>query len=289
MFVERFWWRSHQKLIELIYSDTMVSQILTNLLLEFASEKSIVSATTAVIGDPTNYDLHQQLKRAIIKCAKHEHLISLAYFDEYHEFMYELQYNWKVWYKPGTWKKHCTKTFINDDGLVETYPAVVSKYVKKWFQDGEYHRTDRDKYGNRLPTDIQIGNGTFWEYKSILHRFELGNDPNSPYYRQALPAKIFLCGEFSWKFMGREKSRDEITKRLLVLERYPALKKLWEENEGLIYHELYALLGDFENIALRNILLRQLAENGVAHGDLFCEELHAFDDSSSSPIGQIIF
>jgi hypothetical protein len=178
---------------------------LPNLLIKFADNATIVRLITNVQSDPRNYENHNTLKKYLIKTENYKNAEFEAYYDEYHEFMYKKDFGVdKVWYKPGTDIKHCTKTFVNSDGLVETYPADIRDSGRKiWYIEGVCHRTDLDKFGNTLPTDISPCGLTFWEHHGKLHRLELGKNPDCKYYNRPMPAVIYSYGSCAWRNMGQ--------------------------------------------------------------------------------------
>jgi hypothetical protein len=184
-------------------------EVLDKLAVEFPL---LVEQISNVKNDILNYNEHQNLKKLLDK----DNSAALAYFDEFHNFMFEKQNNSRYWYKPGTQILHCTKTFINSEGLTETFPARIDCDNEHfWYEEGKIKRTDVDKFGNTLPNVVLLSHKRqkWMDANGNRHRMELCNDPSSKHFEKALPAFID-DGKESWFINGNMTTQKKLTKKL---------------------------------------------------------------------------
>jgi hypothetical protein len=206
-----------QKILDITVIVKEEDDILMKLLKNFNDKPQIVKLVADVIGDKSKYEHHRELREYFENYSYlREDKLFLEYYDQYHEFMYKKSGSVRTWSKPSSCDEHCEKTFINADGLVETFPSSIDRDgTKYWRKNGWLSRSDVDKYGNRLPT--QDGpNVKYWNENRKQHRAELGKNPNDlETYNKALPAIIYKDGNKEWKFEGNDITEAELTARLL--------------------------------------------------------------------------
>jgi hypothetical protein len=201
------------------------------------NKPEIVSRVAAVITKPDDYNAHQSLKNSL-EAHNLGDEITMAYMDEYHEFMYERYRDKKEWYKFNSTKTHCTKKGpdgltlpavifdsgtkrwhvnnlhhredIGDDGYL--LPATESPSgLRQWCKHGKLHRTEKDDMGMTLPAEISSTGTKHWYYENMSHRVELCNDILSKHFGKAMPARIMSNGTEQWFYMGAQFSQETLT------------------------------------------------------------------------------
>jgi hypothetical protein len=174
----------------------------------------------AVVDNPTTWEKHNVLKKAIYKQDLTGDLID-KYFKEYHEYMYEKRTLMggdfvKEWTNRDG-EVHCV---LKKDGL--TLPARIwpNNRSMEWRKNGKFFRDDRDANSYTMYNDITHGSKCWKTENGMIHRAELD------VHGMALPAVIDSQGVERYRFNGNDVTREYITNKIRPSATIVASKKV---------------------------------------------------------------